>query len=361
MCGYRNFNNPPQRMERLLSMPTRARSVRLLLAFLVSAATPARAQDAAEAWFFRDKTVRMVVGYGPGGGYDTYARMIAPYLSKTLGANVIVENLPGAGGITALNRTAIATPDGLTLQIVNGTGAALSQLVGIPAVRYNILELSHLGTVAVSPWIWMVGPTSSIQWPADAQKPGVKLSWAASGPIDGLADGAAFTCEALALNCRVVMGYQGTNDATTAVIRAEMDAIYVSDTTAITIANSGNARAVATIARRRSRFFPSAPLIFDRVKLDEDATWLLDFRSTADDLGRIVVAPPRMQPERLRFLQNAFKAALSDKALIAQGERNQRNIGYLDANMTAANVRKVLAEPTPAQKARVKAIIAKHQ
>lgn len=337
-------------------------STALLLAGLLSVAAPgAAAQTGAEAQFFKGKSVRLVVGYGSGGGYDTYARMIAPSLSKTLGANVIVENLPGAGGIVALNRTATSPPDGLLLQIVNGTGAALSQLLEISTVRYDVLELTHLGTVSASPWIWMVGPNSPIKTPADALKPDVKMSWAGSGPIDGLSDGAAFTCEALKLNCRVVIGYKGSNDAALAVIRGEMDAIYVSDTSANNIAKSGNAHAVATIGRKPSRFFPRAPSIFDAVKLDADAQWLLDFRTSAEDLGRILVAPPKLPPSRTAYLRDAIKTTLSDPALLAEGERTQRYVGYLDAAATIKNVQTVLSQPTPEQKTRVKGIVARAQ
>ena len=76
-------------------------------------------------------------------------------------------------GIAALNRTAASPPDGLTIQIVNGTGAALSQLLEISSVRYDVLQLTHLGTVSASPWMWMVGPNSPIKTPADLA--GMKL------------------------------------------------------------------------------------------------------------------------------------------------------------------------------------------
>lgn len=332
----------------------------LLLALMTTASAAARAQDAAEAQYFKDKTVRIVVGYGPGGGFDTYARMIAPYLARTLGASVIVENLPGAGGITALNRTAQSPPDGLTLQIANGTGAALSQFFEIPAVRYNLLELSHLGTITVSPWLWLVGPNSPIHTAADAMKPGVRLSWAASGPIDGLADGAVFTCEALKVSCRVIIGYKGTNDALLAVIRGEMDAIYLSDSTANALTRSG-ARPILTIGRRRSDLFAATPTIFEAVNLDPEATWLMEYRMAADALGRIVVTPPKMSPNRLRFLRTALMSTLADPGLVAEARRTERFLNYLGAEETTANLRKVLEEPTPAQKARLLGIIAKAQ
>ena len=99
-----------------------------LLAAVTAALTlaPAQAQDAEKA-FFQGKTIRMVVGSGTGGGYDVYARLISPYLSKALDANVIVENQPGAGGITSLNRLYMSPPDGLTLSFANGTSAAFAQ------------------------------------------------------------------------------------------------------------------------------------------------------------------------------------------------------------------------------------------
>src|SRR6266545_7841657 len=89
------------------------------VAFALAAhAITAAAQESEQA-FFAGKTVRLVVGFGPGGGYDSYARMLAPYLSKNLGATVIVENRPGAGGLVALSGVYMAPPDGLTMMIVN--------------------------------------------------------------------------------------------------------------------------------------------------------------------------------------------------------------------------------------------------
>ena len=83
----------------------------LAVCWTVSASS-GRAQDAEKA-FYAGKTVRMVVGSGTGGGYDVFSRIIAPYLARTLGTTVIVENQPGAGGLIALNRLYVAPPDGL--------------------------------------------------------------------------------------------------------------------------------------------------------------------------------------------------------------------------------------------------------
>jgi tripartite-type tricarboxylate transporter receptor subunit TctC len=317
---------------------------------------PATAQESEEN-FFKGKTVKIVVGYGPGGGYDVYARMIASYIAKTLGATVIVENQPGAGGLTALNRLYTAPPDGLTMMIVNGAGAALAQLVEQSSVRYDLGKLGHLGTVSASPWIWLVGPNSPINTPQDAMNAGKQLMWSGSGPMDGLSDGAAFTCEALKLNCRIVMGYPGSNEAALAVTKGEMDAIYVSDTSANNYVKAGQNKAVATMARKKSRFFPNQPTIFEAVNLTPDQQWLFDFRANVEDLGRILVVPPGVPPARLAFMQEAVKKALTDPALVAEGEKSQRYIGYEDAETTRKRTLAVVTELTPEQRARVKGIL----
>ena len=91
-------------MMRLASLRRAALAIGVL-AIAAFGTVQAQAQSPEE--FFKGKTVRIVVGYGPGGGYDIYARMIAPYIAKALGASVIVENQPGAGGITALLKGAL--------------------------------------------------------------------------------------------------------------------------------------------------------------------------------------------------------------------------------------------------------------
>jgi tripartite-type tricarboxylate transporter receptor subunit TctC len=322
------------------------------------AATPANAQSPAE--FYKGKTVRLIVGFGPGGGYDAYARMIAPYLSKEIGATVVVENQPGAGGLTALNRIYSAPNDGLLLMIVNGTAAGLSQIVEEEAVHYDLAKFGYLGIVSASPWVWLVNPENPIvKTPAEAMKPGVKIRWSASGPIDGLSDGAAITCEALHLDCQIIIGYKGSNEAALAVTKGEMDAIYVSDTSANNYVKSGSNKAVATMGRVKSRFFPDLPTIFESVKLDAKQTWWFDFRATVDDLGRILVTTPGLPPERLKFLQAATDKVLHDPALVAEGEKSQRYIDFVSPEKTLDKIHTAVSTLTPEQRAEIKKVISR--
>jgi tripartite-type tricarboxylate transporter receptor subunit TctC len=235
------------------------------------ALAPARAQDAEKA-FFQGKTVRMVVGSGTGGGYDVYARLIAPYLSKVLGTTVIVENRPGAGGLSSMNFLYQAPPDGLALSLANGSGAAFAQITGQQGVRYDLTKFGYLATVGAPPSIWLVGPESPIKSVQQAVDTRQKWRWAASGATSGLAIGAAFTCEALKMDCQVVAGYTGSNQAALALTRGEMDAMFQAESSATHYMRLKEAEGLATMSRVRSRFFPDQPTIFEAVQLD--AAWV---------------------------------------------------------------------------------------
>ena len=337
---------------------TRLFAVITTLLGICAVAPPISAQETEEG-YYNGKTVHLIVGTGVGGGYDTYARMIAPRLAQALGPNttVIVQNQVGAGGIVALNGTFAAPPDGLRLMIANGSGAVLSQIVGSQGVRYDVGAFGYLGTVHSSSRMWLVSPNSPIKTPQDAINSPNRMMWAAGGPIDGASDGAAFMCAALTLNCKITIGYKGGADLALALGRGEADGLYISDTSALAFVNAGNVRPIATISYTRSSLFPDIPTIFESVKLAPDKEWLLDYRATVDALGRILIVPPNLPSARLAYMQAAVKKALSDPALIAEGERNKHYIGYINAEKTRAAALKVYQMIAPEQRDRIKAIV----
>lgn len=319
-------------------------------------ASPARAQESEKA-FYAGKTVRMIVGSGTGGGYDIFSRMIAPYLAKVLGTTVIVENQPGAGGMVALNKLYVAPPDGLQISLTNGTGAAFAQLTGDQAARFDLTKFSMLATVGAPPGLWLVGPDSPIREVQQAIDAKMKWRWASSGGTSGLGIGAAFTCEALKLDCHVVQGYKGSADAGLAVTRGEMDALYVPESSANNFVKARQNWALATISRTKSRFFPDRPTIFEAAKMDADGLWVMDFLANVEKLGRILIAPPGIPLARLTYLQDAVKETLHNPQLIADGERAERIIEYLDPAGTYQNVVAAVGSVTPEQKARVLKIL----
>jgi tripartite-type tricarboxylate transporter receptor subunit TctC len=331
-----------------------AAAVALAAGFAVaSAPSPAAAQDAAA--FYKGKTVRFAVGVGVGGGFDAYARMIAPYLGKALDATVVVENQLGAGGLVALNRISTAQPDGLNLMIVNGTPAALGQLLDQQNVRYDLTKLEHLGVIAAYPWVWIVGNHTSVKTVADAQK--TRLRWGGVGPTDGPADGARITCHALRLDCQIVLGYKGSADIALAMERGEMDAMYVSDSSAAQYVRSGQARAIAAMGDKRSQLLPDTPTIFEAIKVDDETRWWLEFRMSINDLGRILVTTPGVPADRLAFLRDGVRKALTDPALIEEGRKTQRFVDYQPPEVARNLAMKALGEATPELRERVRKVV----
>ena len=330
-----------------------------MLRSLAWLASPARAQQG-DAAFFRGKTVRLIVGVGAGGGFDLYARMIAPWLAKNLGAQVVVENQPGAGGITALNKIMNNTPpDGLQISLVNGMGAAFAQFTEQQGVRFDLAKLEHLGIVSGNPWVWLVNINSPYASPKQAIDAKKKFMWAAGGPIDGMSDGAAFVCEALKLDCNIVIGYPGSNEAAMSVANGEMDMMYIVDTSAANYIKGGQIKVLSTMSRKRSLIFPDIPTNFETVEMQPEAAALLDFHSMAEKIGRILVAPPGTPADRLAILREAVRATLSDPALIAEGAATQRYIEFTSAEDTRKATLGVVSDPTPAQKKRMIEILAK--
>ena len=314
--------------------------------------SPGRAQDAEKA-FYAGKTVRMIVGSGVGGGYDVFSRLIAPYLAKTLGATVIVDNVPGAGGLVALNKLYIAPPDGLQISLVQGTMAAVAQLTADQAARFDLTKFTYLSTVGAPPGLWLVGPDSPIREVQQAIDAKMKWRWASAGGTSGLGIGAAFTCEALKLDCHIVQGYKSSADAGLAVTRGEMDAVYVPESSANHFVKSKQNWALATISRTKSQFFRDRPTIFEVAKIDADRIWAMDYLANLEGLGRLLMAPPGIPPARLAYLRAAVKETLSIPQLIAEGEKMERIIEYLDPAATHKNVVTVVGDVTPEQKARV--------
>jgi tripartite-type tricarboxylate transporter receptor subunit TctC len=321
------------------------------------AGSNARAEDPAA--FYSGKTFKFIAGGGVGGGYDAYARLLAPHLGRALGANAIVENQPGAGGLAGLNRIYVSEPSGLQVLILNGGAAVLSQLFELQSVQYDLAKLEYLATVSSSPWLVLVSPNSphtSLKDMVAAKQP---VRWSAVGLIDGLSDGASMACEAFAMSCKVVMGYKSSSEAALAITRGEMDALYVSDTSANNYVKSGGNKAIGQVSHRRSQFFPDLPTVFEEMQLTPEQSYWMELRSTVDALGRILVTTPGIPPERLAYLRAAVKKVLTDPAVIAEGDRTQRYVGFEDSETTRKRALGIISNTPADQKAKIKDVVTK--
>jgi len=301
--------------------------------FLLSAAAglaattvPAFSETAAE--FYQGKTVTILVGSPPGGGYDTYARMIAPVLAQKMGAQVIIENRPGGGGLLALNVLNTSRPDGLTLMHASAEGAIMSQLTGREGARWDVSKLNWLARTASEAKIWYLPPNSPIKTIADAQA-AESIRWSATGPADNISDVAAVISHALGLKSEVITGYKGSQDMSLAVINGEVDSGVGSGSSILSLIKSGDVRPLAIISKERWSALPDLPTIYESAELNNEQRWWLETRERIGEPQRAMVTGPDVPEDRVAFLREKMQETLTDTALVEEGKKTNREISFV--------------------------------
>lgn len=322
--------------------------VRRLLSALIPlllAISTARAETAAE--FYRGNTIRFVVGSVAGGGFDRYARLLAPRLAAATGATVVVQNRPGGGGKTALNKLVRAEPDGLTIMIVNGVPAVLAQVTGAAAVQYDMRRLAYLARIVASPWVLLVGAKSPYRSVADlvaASRTGKVITFAGMARVDGPTDTASVACMALVLNCRMLIGFGGAREAALAVMRGDAEGLAVSDRGAMDYSSGDKLIPIAVLARERSANLPEVPTVFEATQLTPEQAFWIDFRARLAEIGRAIVATPGVPEARVSFLRDAFEHAAADPDLLTEAEAMGLPVEFASGQKIEGIVRQAFQE-----------------
>ncbi|MBY3553906.1 hypothetical protein HGI15_10930 [Modestobacter lapidis] len=294
---------------------------------------------------FEGETIDFVVPFDPGGGYDTYARLIAPYLAGCLGAEVVVLNEPGAGSLLATGRTAAADPDGLRIQIMNMPGVLSSQIAGAEGVRYDLSEFSWIGRIAAPPEVVLVQSGGELQSFEDLTGASDTVQFVATGP--GASDyvNAAVLAQAYGIPYEITTGFAGSQEATTAVIAGNADVHVMPFDTVLPVIESDQATPVAVLAEELPEYMPEAPLIGDLPPAPGDGQELMESLENLSAAGRAVAAPPGVPEAELTALREGFSCAMEDQALLDELAEQERPVDFLDGEETAALVQEVLDSP----------------
>src|SRR5918995_2066253 len=206
-------------------MKSLMRGINWLLCLVIGGATALTATPsvADDKNFYAGNTINIIVGFGPGGGYDLYARMLARHLGKHIPGNpsVVVQNMEGAGGVRAANHVYnVAPKDGTVIAGVN-QGAAMFKLLGGKGAQYDPAKFQWLGSMAASNNTVYVWHTSGIKALDDAKWREVSL--AGSGVISDANIYPAVFNALLGTRFKVISGYTGTNDSNLALERGEVE------------------------------------------------------------------------------------------------------------------------------------------
>jgi tripartite-type tricarboxylate transporter receptor subunit TctC len=293
----------------------------------------AHAQSSVED-FYRGKQVTLIVGYGPGGGYDLTARAVAHHLGQYIPGNpdVVVQNMPGAGSMRAANYTYVNAPqDGTAIALIARDTPLLGLLGVDPSVQFDVHKFNWVGSsssYANDAYILVVGPKSPVKSIVDARRPDTPplvLGGTGEGGTD--ADVPKILRDTIGIRIKQVLGYTATPAIVLAVERGEVDGrmfdySYVKQSRPQWLQPDSGFHILVQFARRtRHPDLPDVPTVRELAQ-DDAARALIVFAETPLlTMARPFVAPPGVPAERMDALRAAFDATHRDPKFLAEAER----------------------------------------
>ena len=274
---------------------------------------------------------------------DTYARISATYLGDITGANVVVKNMTGAGGLRAVNWMYTTAPkDGLTI-CFGDTGIAWpSWLMGAEGTEYDMREFNYLGMIQTTRLNFVVKPGSPYT-SVEALKQAKGLRLGGFGRAEWITMGAVLSAELLDLDAKVITGYHGSGPTLLALAQGEVDAFTPPLDSTFRYAAEGQCEPVFTLDFERDKNWPDLPSVAEVTELSEQDTKLLKMFFPP---GRMPFAPPGVPADRVKFLADSL-------AELAQSEHFQKSVkkvaGYWSGSTSFEEITAMAAEVAKSQ------------
>ena len=318
----------------------------LVMGALVSFATCLVSAHAQEP-FYKGKTIRLVVGLAPGGGYDLYSRVIARQMGKHIPGNptIVVENMTGAGSVIAANYMyRAAKPDGLTIGHILG-GLFLQQLLENPAIEFDARKFEYIGVPAQDHFLIGLSKATGIRsfenWMA-SKKP-VKLGGVAPG---GATDDVPKVLDvALGLPIKVITGYKGTGPVRLAFDSGEVDGVCNAwesfKSTWRKQLESGEVVIILQATLKSHPELPNVPVAFDYVKTDEARKLMQVVTRVHGPSVRPYFLPPGTPNERVLILRKAFIDTMKDAEFLADAKKAKLDLDPDDGAGLERNVKQI--------------------
>ena len=287
-------------------------------------AGPAGADSVSD--FFGGKTLSLITGFPPGGGYDTYIRVLARHYGKFIPGHpsMIPSNMPGAGSLTAANYTyAKAVNDGTVLAMF-ASSAVMEPMLGNKAATFDAAKFSWIGSMSQQVTycgVWQ-SPKAAKSFDEMMTKPTI---FGAGAPAATTFQHPTILKNVLGANVQVISGYPGSRELNLAMHRGEVDGVCSLDASSIRSqwpddVSSGRLKLVIQMGNKKSEEFGNIPSVFDYAKTDEQrAVFEVLFKQLL--LGRPLAGPPGIAPDRLRALRAALTATMKDSEFLADAAK----------------------------------------
>jgi tripartite-type tricarboxylate transporter receptor subunit TctC len=334
--------------------PAHARLCALLPAALLAFAAPAvHAQDAV-AQFYKGRQITVVIGSSPGGGYDTYGRLLGRHLGRHVpgNPNVVAANMPGAGSNVAAAHVLNSAPKDGTFIGAIFAGVIVEPLLGDRTkARLDPSKLVFVGNANNEVFVCAVRSAVPVRTLEDMRsRPVVSGASAAGGPT---ADFPTMLNTVLGTQMRVVRGYPGTREITLAVEKGEVDGacgfawstISVQYPKALETGEPFRILLQEDMTGHPTLNKAGVPFVGQLVKPGPDAQALTLFYAQ-NTFGRPFVIAPEVPADRIAALRAAFMAAMKDPELLADAKRLNVDIIPSSGEEVQANVARMFATPT---------------
>jgi tripartite-type tricarboxylate transporter receptor subunit TctC len=318
--------------------------------FIVLLTIPSTATPAADA--YAGKTIELLVGAPPGGGYDIYARTVSRHLGNHIPGTptIVVKNMPGAGSAKAAQYIAtIAPKDGTSIAGIM-PGAIMGPLLDERmAPLFNPTKVRYVGTANNGTRICVTLKGSKVATFADARK--IKVKFGGSAPNDSTFEYGYLHKHTGGAIWDIVPGYPGTSAMALAMERGEIDGLcgwdwssFKSQRPQWLCEGKVNILLQASIEPNAELTKLNVPMASQFVKSDEDRK-VLDLILSQTVFHRSYIAPPETPPERLAILRKAFDDTMADKEFLADAEKARIDIDPLSGSKIQEVVGRLYATP----------------
>ncbi|MDH3239217.1 MAG: tripartite tricarboxylate transporter substrate binding protein [Alphaproteobacteria bacterium] len=266
---------------------------------------------------FPEKNITFIIPYGPGGGFDTYVRKIAPVMGKHLGGkiNVVPKNVAGAGGRKALNVLYRAKPDGYNIAIFNMPGMLLDKILD-KKQSYDIDKFTWLGRIAQSKYVLTVGKKSPYQDVKSLQS-AKGLKYAVTSKASGSYVAGKIMAKAMGMDIKFLTGYKGSAKISLSMVRGDTHLSLFNTRSFARWGKDGDIRAVMSFEPKSP--FPGVPTARE---LGQPALEALT-------IERVVGTTPGVPADVRKKLSDALFAALNDPAIQGWHKKTKRPIDPL--------------------------------
>ncbi|HEY9531061.1 MAG TPA: tripartite tricarboxylate transporter substrate-binding protein [Burkholderiales bacterium] len=312
---------------------------------LVAGLALAGAACLAHAQYYAGKTITIVVGYKPGGGYDRTARMLARHLPDHIPGkpSIIVQNMPGANSLIAANHVYnVAKPDGLTIGTFN-RNLPIAQLLKVEGVKFDMTKFAWIGSAASESTILAIRADLPYKNIEDLKKAKEPVVIGATGPGANTYDFPLLLKEMLGLNLKVVSGYSSSSDIMLAIERKEVDGRAGSFSS---IRPFIDRKLVIPVIRARAiePGIENLP-VDEKLAPNPRARAIMALRSAPEVIGRPYVMPPGTPAERVKTLQDAFAKAIKSPELVAEAKKAKSELEFVDGKQAVEVMKEVLDQP----------------